>query len=104
MTPILTRPSFNEIYRWNFESDDTNIMVCTNDHDKSDGCEYQVMHPSDAIAIIEQLTSTIIKAQLALEKVVPCNQNDMIDWAVKSKDSVYTNAGTAYRILKGDVL
>lgn len=33
-----------------------------------------------------------------LGKVVPADQNDMIRWAVKSQDSVYTNAGAAYRI------
>jgi len=33
-----------------------------------------------------------------LAKVVPADQNKMIDWAVKSQDAVYTNAGAAFRI------
>ncbi|KKM18687.1 hypothetical protein LCGC14_1663190 [marine sediment metagenome] len=32
-----------------------------------------------------------------LAKVVPAGQDDMIRWAVKSQDSVYTNAGAAFR-------
>ncbi|MBA7687339.1 hypothetical protein ES703_95800 [subsurface metagenome] len=35
-----------------------------------------------------------------LGKVVPADKNRMIEWAVKSQDSVYTNAGAAFRIGK----
>lgn len=35
-----------------------------------------------------------------LAKVVPEDQNRMIEWAVKSQDAVYTNAGAAFRIGK----
>lgn len=35
-----------------------------------------------------------------LAKVVPEDQNKMIEWAVKSQDAVYTNAGAAFRIGK----
>jgi len=34
------------------------------------------------------------------QELVPANQNTMIEWAVKSSDPVYTNAGTAYYVLK----
>jgi len=44
----------------------------------------------------------MVEAIRLLEKVVPEDKGKMIEWAVKSQDSVYTNAGAAYRILKGD--
>jgi len=45
----------------------------------------------------------IIWAYRTLGAVVPNKQNDMIDWAIKSKDSVYTRAGAAYYTL-GDYI
>ena len=47
----------------------------------------------------EQNEKQIIEEMVRLlGKVVPENQDAMIKWGVDSKDSVYTNAGAAYRI------
>lgn len=55
------------------------------------------------VLAVEGGLDTIREAHRILGRVVPADQNDMIRWAVKSKDSVYTNAGVAFRIL-GEVL
>lgn len=47
----------------------------------------------------EKITPDVEEVIRVLAKVVPHDQNDMISWAVKSQDSVYTNAGAAYRLL-----
>lgn len=48
---------------------------------------------------ITNLLIEVRDARRLLGKVVPKDQNDMIKWAVKSGDSVYTNAGAAFRTL-----
>lgn len=48
-------------------------------------------HPTSDIACLREIVRL-------LGKVVPPSKNAMIDWAVKSQDSVYTNAGAAYRV------
>ena len=45
----------------------------------------------------------LLRAHRTLSAVVPNNQNAMIDWAVKSHDSVYTRAGAAFFVL-GDYI
>ena len=52
---------------------------------------------------LKRVKSTIREAHRLLGKVVPADQNDMIQWAVRSEDPVYTNAGAAFRVL-GEVL
>ena len=57
----------------------------------------------DEIALVlkeyADLKEAAEEAYRLLGKVVPKDQNDMIRWAVASKDAVYTNAGAAYRTL-----
>lgn len=48
---------------------------------------------------LRRKNKVIKEAHRLLKKVVPSDQNLMIDWAVKSKNPVYTNAGSAYRVL-----
>lgn len=60
--------------------------------DKLEKCEQQVEGLERALPLIKD-------ARRLLAKVVPADQDDMIRWAVKSGDAVYTNAGAAYRNL-----
>jgi hypothetical protein len=48
---------------------------------------------------LETTAAACREAHRLLGKVIPENQNDMIRWAVRSGDSVYTNAGAAFRVL-----
>jgi len=48
---------------------------------------------------LETTASAAREACRLLGKVVPNDQNKMIQWAVRSGDSVYTNAGAAFRVL-----
>ena len=47
---------------------------------------------------IREVVKVVQEMVRLLGKVVPANQNAMIEWAVKSQDSVYTNAGATYFI------
>ena len=40
----------------------------------------------------------LIEIHRLLSVVVPKDQNDMIAWAVRSQDTVYTYAGAAHRV------
>ena len=48
---------------------------------------------------MKEATEIIKEAHRILKKVVPENKDAMIEWAVKSQDSVYTNAGAAFCVL-----
>lgn len=52
-----------------------------------------------AKAQLKKVVPDVEEVIRVLGKVVPNDQNAMIEWAVKSQDSVYTNAGAAYRLL-----
>ena len=47
---------------------------------------------------IREVVETVQEMVRLLGKVVPADQNSMIEWVVKSQDSVYTNTGAAYFI------
>jgi len=59
----------------------------------------EIKRLAEALQAEIALLAAAQEAYRLLGKVVPGDQNSMINWAVKSKDSVYTNAGAAYRIL-----
>ncbi len=48
---------------------------------------------------VEGLEEGAKEARRLLGKVVPHDKDDMIRWAVKSGDAVYTNAGAAFRTI-----
>jgi len=61
-----------------------------------EGCEAQA--ETAFKAGIREVVEIVEEMVRLLGKVVPANQDSMIEWAVKSQDSVYTNAGAAYWI------
>jgi len=47
--------------RWNFDASDTHLLVCREDHDKGDKCEYKQLHPSEVLAIVNRLRISAIE-------------------------------------------
>ena len=50
-----------ECARWNFEASDAQLLVCRNLHDKGDDCDYQPLHPAEALQIINELRSRLLE-------------------------------------------
>lgn len=49
--------------RWNFDATDTDIVVCRDNHDKGDKCEYERMHPAEVLQLLNQYRARILELE-----------------------------------------
>lgn len=52
-----------ECYRWNFEANESALLVCRNDHDKGDTCDMRPMHPADVLSLVNDLRARVLNAE-----------------------------------------
>lgn len=56
--------------RWNFEASESSLMVCRDNHDKGDSCEYEFLSPAETLELLEGWRQKAIRFHLALEQIV----------------------------------
>ena len=49
--------------RWNFDASETSLLVCRDDHDKGEKCEYEELHPAEALRVIDTLRSRVLQLE-----------------------------------------
>jgi hypothetical protein len=59
------RQALAEFARWNFDATEACVTVCRNHHEKGDDCEYEPLHPAEALSIINKLRSKVLELQAA---------------------------------------
>lgn len=59
-----------DCWRWNFDANDTELLVCRNDHGKGEGCNMQPMHPADVLALVNDLRSRVMNAEAERDAAV----------------------------------
>ena len=58
----ITLPPLPEA-RWNFDASETSLLVCRDDHDKGEKCEYEELHPAEALRVIDTLRSRVLQLE-----------------------------------------
>ena len=63
----ITLPPLPEA-RWNFDASETSLLVCRDDHDKGEKCEYKELHPAEVLRVIDALRSRVLQLEADREQ------------------------------------
>jgi hypothetical protein len=68
-------PILDAIRRWNFEPGASGVLVCRNNHDIGQPCEYERMSPQEAVQLIEALKSAALQLSRENDSLKTPNPN-----------------------------
>ena len=49
-----------ECHRWNFDVSDDALLVCRDQHPRSEGCNMRPMHPAEVLSLVNTLRARIM--------------------------------------------
>lgn len=55
--------------RYNFEATDTHVTVCRDNHEKGQPCEYEELSPYEAVDILNDMRSSLLRVEAAVKVV-----------------------------------